>query len=774
MDSLRLLVTEPSADNRHAPFTLGDLLPPDGPLNTLSTPLACSLLRDVAFALGDLLAAKRGRSIVAVSNEHRGATGAPLGAPWQLALERRADDVLISVFRQGHRPEVALWERRLPLSVTKNMLLAAIDRLDARLPQPLPTLWRMHRRGITMARVQLAGAHYQPAPPPPEATALRAHSATAAPWRLSFGAHFVARQESATADVYRSDLHALLFRGSLSLTRAENTRSFHQLHLFLLLDQLLAQLTRALTSAQLRHPFGERSVISGLTSSMQLRADGLLTWELGPAGAAANWRLFGVPVQQFTASITSLCEQLYQQLLAADPAQRSNLRLDAFRQRLTALGAMVEKGENLSVSRSLVNGSPESYRAFAEAETPLPAAIVVQPSAAMERLRFTESWRADVPGIDLKSFFLVGNAVLIGSTREVACIERQCGEVIWRQAMPRAASVLTAVGLARLAPTGEMTLHDLRDGQAIDTLKLAPTVGGSTRGSVIRAPGLPNMLLVADGAEHLTAIDLDAFEVRWRRRVERLGPVHLRRAGKLLIVTAGGDHMLALDLLTGEVVWRHASAHRYRRAVTVHQNSIFAMTYAPGHGRGATLSHIDPWTGEQRWRKKLDPQWSASGPVLACSSSVAVVTRQQQRHGVVAFERDSGSTRFVQPHRLCRGECAVQAFDDHIISNSASGELVALDAVTGETRYRHIFASRNNCADDRPDNLKPVLRAGALFVPQTEVYVVRPHDGRLVGTLPSDLIADALRVDEHCGVYMAEQSGYVAAYHPGARLRLLR
>jgi hypothetical protein len=74
---------------------------------------------------------------------------------------------------------------------------------------------------------------------------------------------------------------------------------------------------------------------------------------------------------------------------------------------------------------------------------------------------------------------------------------------------------------------------------------------------------------------------------------------------------------------------------------------------------------------------------------------------------------------------------------------------------------------------DRPQSVQPVLRSGALFVPQSEIYVVQPHDGAVVGRVPTDLVPDRLRVDECCGVYVAEMSGHLAAYASLPRLTLL-
>ena len=106
-----------------------------------------------------------------------------------------------------------------------------------------------------------------------------------------------------------------------------------------------------------------------------------------------------------------------------------------------------------------------------------------------------------------------------------------------------------------------------------------------------------------------------------------------------------------------------------------------------------------------------------------------------------------------------------------VVLNGESGELVAIDAHDGSTRYRHLFAE--GAEGDRPRRLDPVLRCGALFVPQTDVHVLRPRDGALLGTVQADLVPDLLRVDERCDVYVAEESGHLSAFAAAARLTLV-
>ena len=110
--------------------------------------------------------------------------------------------------------------------------------------------------------------------------------------------------------------------------------------------------------------------------------------------------------------------------------------------------------------------------------------------------------------------------------------------------------------------------------------------------------------------------------------------------------------------------------------------------------------------------------------------------------------------------------------DDSVLANSGAGVLLCLDAKTGAVRYNHVFSGASEA--DQPRRLEPVLRNGALFVPQHEVHVMRPRDGEVIGAVPSDLIPDLLRVDEQCTVYMGEESGHLAAFSAAPKLTLVR
>jgi hypothetical protein len=107
-----------------------------------------------------------------------------------------------------------------------------------------------------------------------------------------------------------------------------------------------------------------------------------------------------------------------------------------------------------------------------------------------------------------------------------------------------------------------------------------------------------------------------------------------------------------------------------------------------------------------------------------------------------------------------------------VIANSAAGTLLCIESATGQLRFNHVFPRHVDA--DQPRRLEPILRNGALFIPQHQVHVVRPGDGDVIGTVPSDLIPDRLRVDERCDVYLAEESGHLAAFGAAPGLTLVR
>jgi hypothetical protein len=204
--------------------------------------------------------------------------------------------------------------------------------------------------------------------------------------------------------------------------------------------------------------------------------------------------------------------------------------------------------------------------------------------------------------------------------------------------------------------------------------------------------------------------------------------------------------------------------------LVVDKDSAFAL--AGGPIGPSKLFHIDLWSGALHWTRELDERPVPGQAPLVASGRVMVPVRDRRGAGVLALARDSGEACWRHDPGLASPTTAWLAVDDLLVANSAAGALLAMEAETGCLRYNHVFSRHVDA--DQPRRLEPVLRNGALFVPQHKVHVVRPRDGELLGSVPTDLIPDLLRVDERCTVYVAEESGHLAAFGVAPRLELVR
>jgi outer membrane protein assembly factor BamB len=318
-------------------------------------------------------------------------------------------------------------------------------------------------------------------------------------------------------------------------------------------------------------------------------------------------------------------------------------------------------------------------------------------------------------------------------------------------------------------------------------------------GAVVHLPGQPRLVVVTEGEHHLVAIDLTTGEPRWRwswggaRGSARATP-RVKRSGRLAYFTCGDGALTALDVVTGDVVWRLRDRLRFRAPPSVAHDAIFALS-GGAHGV-ARLYCIDPYSGRVRWSTPVgdaNAPCTVEGAPLVARGAVAVAFRQKSGVSLAAFRRDDGAPIANQARVVAPNGSSWLALDDLFIGNTRVGDLVAIQARTGELTWRHVLGPRPLDAD-LPRRLEPVLRGGALFVPcslvapeaaQTRgaapaaplaagICIVRPSDGALIGSIaPTEAIPDLLRVDEDCNVYVAEESGHLVSFGALPRLRLV-
>ncbi|MDF2696853.1 MAG: Pyrrolo-quinoline quinone [Labilithrix sp.] len=750
---------------------------------------ASFVLRDLAFALVELMPSSRGKRIVRFYDE-----------AWELCVERIGASATLSVYRGGSEPTVLVYDRPVVFS---EMCASVVDAIDATLARagrsPAARELAEVRASLTAHESAEMDAEADPSTLAPPVSIDIERDAP-----ISFAAEFAMRagSDDDSADdtgVERADLHALLVRGRMRAEVRGRSVDLGEAYPFLFAERLLELSRRALDAWERGQAFFTRMDAGGVMLGLRSNAEADLpraALTLGPSPSRApdgsRPMLEVLPrssdeapsSRRGTATFPELSlfdvvesalafgRALVRAVVRRDRAQGSNLRLAAFRRDLRTAGDALR---DVRRQDARINRAPESYRAFAESRRPQQSTTDSAPLSAAARLRYSQRWQALVPGIDLRATFLCGDRIVIGAAAETFCLERTTGELLWRKSTPRAASVVTPAGIARIGTDGAIALHDFATGDVTLRAWIAPRVSGPCAGAVVSSPGLPRLLIVTEGERHLVAIDLTSGEARWRylwSASGRAGALRLKRAGKLLYVASGDSALTAVDVQSGAVVWRMRDRLRFVAAPTVDHEALFAI--AGGSSSAAALHAIDPFSGESAWTARLlaTPN-SVEGPPLLAASSVCVAVRARRGLRLAGFHRETGKQLFETDTPVAPVGTSWLAVDDLLVGNTPTGELVGVDASTGAVRYRHSFCS--TVESDVPRRLEPVLRSGALFVPHVDVHVFRPSDGAHLAQIgPCDAIPDLLRVDERCDVYVAEESGHMAAFGVGPRLSLVK
>jgi outer membrane protein assembly factor BamB len=458
--------------------------------------------------------------------------------------------------------------------------------------------------------------------------------------------------------------------------------------------------------------------------------------------------------------ILKLAGDLLRSLVASDRSQSRNLRVRALRQEVRALRREIRARRSAD---SFVNLDPDRLRIHRTGDSEQSPAHDRLPS-----LQFDERWRICLEGLDANSVFMCGDRLVIATHTHVVAVSRDDGKVLWARPGQATATLMAGSVLIRVSADGEVELCNVEDGEPYCSTHITPRIGGPPVGMMASGGQMPPVAVITEGSNRLVAIDVRTGEPRWRFSSRSGGEFRLTKHGRVLLVTCGEDAIHALDIATGEDVWRFAERGCFQFKPLVSNETVVAAAVR-GRREGALFA-IDLYSGQPRWQRELRGA-PTSNPCAA--GNVVLVSTAGDEARLSAHCLQTGESRWETKDPGLGIGGAGLTVDETWIVNAPFGRLSALDVRSGDVRWSACLADA--LADEIPRRLEPVLRGGALFVPASSVHVVRPADGqKLAASLPCDLVPDLMRVDERGWVYVAEESGYLAAYAPKPVLTLIK
>ncbi len=682
----------------------------------------------------------------------------------EFTLVRKDQDILVSYYDAGSIPNVYCLDRAVPF---RELLDACADSLQSR---ALITESATHRKVAQRLAHRLRHTIIAPdaclnrnATPRSGSTVNTPNDGI--PLAFSFEAMIPPSLEPLREASSRADVHATLFCGKLWV-HCRGQKSLIADGPIIPVVQRMVDAARALLDAsETQRPvnFRLRSNNFAIGARLSDRQEVVLTFH------PLNQDVFTIPgldVSGASLPILRLASIILRAVVSVDRNQARNLRISTLRDHVRRLRKVVRTREKV---QSFINKQPERLRLGGPTESERPPTITALP-VSNGQLRFKQRWNTEIEGLDAGSTFLCGDRLVVATPRYTLALSREDGEILWAQPTSLTTAMMTGKTLVRLGINGEVELCEVEQGEVYARGYIAPRVGGPAYGMLAGGGSLPPVAILAEGQNRLVAIDLRTGEPRWRFVSPAGTMFQMTRLGRVLVVVCGDSAVHALDVGSGEVVWRFSQQGRFCLKPHIHADSVFVVTGETGGERG-TLYAVDLYSGKMRWQKELEG--SPSAPPVAGGNGVSIPFLVEDQRSMACFEIATGQNRWcVSDPGLGQGGSAMR-IDTHMIINAPTGNLTALDVSTGHVSWSHKLSDPSS--DDIPRQLDPVLRGGALFVPSASVYTVRPSDGCLLGEVDEcDLVPDFLRVDERSWLYVAEESGHIAAFAPAAQLYLVR
>lgn len=702
-------------------------------------------------------------ALVAMAEGTRRKSLLPLAAlPAEWAVLRRGSNVLASYYHTDSSPDVVVLDRRIPLRALLDATGAALaeqvereadawarelaDRLVQR--AALLAIASDDDAGLSATR-RLGGALDDPGEDQPLA--------------FGFDAAIFPSPEAPRDAVAHADVHAMLFGGTLWGWVRGRRIPLARGPILLAVQRMISAVRALIEAAEGERPMNVRLRSGAFVIGVRRDKDGEVALTLG----SEEEGIVTIPALDLAGAslpILRVASDLVRALISVDRAQTRNLRITALRDEVRRLRRIVRSRAR---TESIVNGDPDRLRA---ASPPAEERGGTAPSASPSHLRFVPRWSAAVDGLDAATTFFCGDRLVVATPRRVIALHRDDGQVLWQREGAGTLAFLAGTALVRLGADGAVELRDVASGDALLRTKLAPRLGGPPFGLWVGGGSIPPTAVIAEGRDRLAAIDLRTGELRWRFSGRGAGEFRVTRSGRLLLIASGDTSVHAIDAVTGEVAWRCAARARFCTTPLVRGETALVLAGEPGRGEGELLG-LDLYSGRERFRRALGGA-IASAPIAA--GEVAALAIAGGRRGTLtAFDPEDGALRWAAPDPGLGVGGAALALDRALVINTPKGSVHALDLATGDPLWTRDLA--HPVSDDVPRRLEPVLRGGALFVPSAAVHVLRTADGASIGgALPCDLVPDVMRVDERGWVYVAEESGHLAALAPAPHLTLLR
>lgn len=318
-------------------------------------------------------------------------------------------------------------------------------------------------------------------------------------------------------------------------------------------------------------------------------------------------------------------------------------------------------------------------------------------------------WKTEISDSIYATAAVVGGVAFIASdTSDVAAVDVETGEILWR--------VNGVGGYSSPAVVDGLVVFGDIDGSAkpggrviaLDAMTGAVVWEAVTLADIYSAPVVSaGRIFIQDDEGTLYALALDSGNEFWRVRIGAQGGNGPSVSDDTVYI--GGidtGELLAFDAMTGGERWRVKLGDAVLSSAAVVGSMVYTSAGTiSGESAIGDLIALDTVTGRERWRSRL-PSFSNSSPAVVDGA----VYIGDVAGMMSCFDEESGETiwqtmagRYVS--------LSSPGVVDGCVYLMAAGVVVALDAVNGDIRWRFTIGPGSDDVD-----ASPVVTGGLVII----------------------------------------------------------
>lgn len=674
------------------------------------------VLYDLLRALGDLHRGGRRKAIIGFRDE-----------PWELVIERRADEGRLSFYGAGATRVVAARDASVGFPELIRSVAGAAATLADELEGLCPS-WHSdpYLRSFRDAANALLSSPPRPLgdlPTAPAGSGAGRPAGTPATQlgtrglRIDLAPDLTDEGLRGYAGEHAYDLHSLLFTGEVGFRTRQTTRRLVGGYPFLAAESLVAATESALGAIE-----GEPG-----RDEVPL-ADGRLSLSMAVDGAAGRVRLHGggpewgraltCTVPQFAAAALTAAQELADTILERNPAHRENRRLTDLLSEVADLRGWLD---DLATSPQVPCGAitKATPRSSAQSRPGGGAAVTVHTAG----LRL--AWAALLPGLDTAQVKRCGAIVTAVAEGRLLLFDSTNGARVGDLAVDEApvVSVASASGLT-IVGRADGELLCVRPGEGV---LWASELGNASATAALTATGRGADVVTAGGDGAVRMFDARTGRPRWRFNARRAASYHLTMDDQRIYAAADDRSLYALASDDGRQLWRLRCGGGFTAPPTpLPGGGILAVTGDGVVPEGRVIA-LDAADGRTLWETRIGASCARPGQVDA--DGFLVCTRQGDRDSLVRLDLHTGRELW-RASWACLGIADATRpliVDGLVCVKDDVGVVRAFDARSGLPAWSIDLAAQGRI--DAVDNLDLAAGRGVLFAATDRLVVLSADTG---------------------------------------------